>query len=246
MPAPRSLFVIPAAAVAIASLAPDACRLPASVIAYASMQDRAPTGSPAASRSAPVDLAGQLAAGALKSIARVAKPLPEPKGAVTIGEGEGPAVAWIDGLDMADGTIELELRGRDVLQRSFLGVAFNRVDDKTYEAIYLRPFNFRSTDPVRKQHAIQYVAMPEHDWPVLRKTYPEEFENPVPASAEPTGWVPLRVVIDANEVRAYVAGEQSPTLAVRRLRKAGSGKVGLWTGNGSDGAYVNLRVTPAR
>gem|GEM_PF-6071604 len=29
-----------------------------------------------------------------------------------------------------------------------------------YEAVYFRPFNFRSSDPVRKGHAVQYVANP--------------------------------------------------------------------------------------
>jgi len=40
------------------------------------------------------------------------------------------------------GTIEVDLKGKNVRQRSFLGVAFNVAGEKTFEAVYFRPFNF--------------------------------------------------------------------------------------------------------
>ncbi len=48
-------------------------------------------------------------------------------------------VVWIEGSDFAQGTIEVDVRGRDVPGRSFVGVAFHRQDDNTYDAVYLRP-----------------------------------------------------------------------------------------------------------
>jgi len=42
----------------------------------------------------------------------------------------------------------------------------------------MRAFNFRATDPERHQHAVQYIMLPDFDWPRLRKEFPEEFENP--------------------------------------------------------------------
>ena len=113
-------------------------------------------------------------------------------------------MVWITGSDFAAGTIEVSVRGRDVLQRSFLGVAFHGKDDNTYEAVYLRPFNFRATDPARHQHAVQYMAVPDYDWPRLRQEFPEEFENPVDASVSPTDWVPLRVVVKGKTIQIFV------------------------------------------
>ena len=123
---------------------------------------------------------------------------------VHVTEKEGPGVVWITGSDFVDGTIEVNVRGRDVLQRSFLGVAFHGKDDNTYEAVYLRPFNFRATDPARHQHAVQYMASPDYDWPRLRQEFPEEFENPVDASVSPTDWVPLRVVVKGKTIQIFV------------------------------------------
>src|SRR5215210_4110670 len=141
-----------------------------------------------------INLVQQLAAGKLKPVNREVSPSSGDRLAVHVSEKEGPGLVWVQGSDFTEGTIELEVRGRDVLQRSFLGVAFHGKDDNTYESVYLRPFNFRADDPARHQHAVQYMASPDFDWPRLRKEFAEEFENPVDSSVGPTDWVPLRVV----------------------------------------------------
>jgi hypothetical protein len=87
------------------------------------------------------------------------------------------------------------------------------------------------------------MALPEYDWPVLREKFPEEFENPVDASVAPTGWVPLRVVVKGQRVQIYVGSAKSTALEVRKLGTSDRGMIGLWTGNNSDGDFVNLRVT---
>jgi hypothetical protein len=133
-----------------------------------------------------------------------------------------------------------------VLQRSFLGVAFHRRDDKTYDVVYLRPFNFRAEDPARHQHAVQYMAVPNHDWSLLRKEFPEEFENPVDPSVSPTDWVPLRIDVRDRTIRIFVGAVQSPTLEVHKLGLHDRDMVGLWTGGGSDGSYRNVRLTSGR
>jgi hypothetical protein len=202
----------------------------------------------ASARQAPlsIDLAERLAAGKLRTVNREATAAADRKGAVHLSEQQGNGVAWIEGSDFANGTIELEVRGRDVVGRSFLGVAFHRQDDKTYEAVYLRPFNFRAEDPARHQHAVQYIALPDYDWPRLRKEFPEEFENPVDASVAPTGWVALRIVVNDKTIQISVGAVSAPTLEVRKLGSRGAGEVGLWVGNGSDGDFANLRITPAK
>jgi hypothetical protein len=192
-----------------------------------------------------IDLAERLAAGKLKIVNRDVTKHPEKPDGIQVAERSENGLVWVEGTDFAEGTIELDIRGRDVLQRSFVGVAFHGKDD-TYEAVYLRPFNFRAEDPVRKQHAVQYIAIPDYDWPRLRKEFPEEFENPVDQSIVPTDWVPVRVVVKGQTIQIYVGPAKSPALEVRKLGKTDRGLVGLWTGNGSDGGFANLRITPTK
>ena len=190
-----------------------------------------------------IDLAAQLAAGKLRAVNRAVTSLQERSDGVHVADKAGPGVIWIEGSDFAEGTIEVEVRGRDVLQQSFLGLAFHRRDDDTYDAVYLRPFNFRATDPDRHQHAVQYVAVPDFDWPRLRKEFPEEFENPVDQSIAPTGWVPLRVVVKGRTIQIYAGPVKAPTLEVRKLGPHDRGQIGLWVGNNSDGDFAALRIT---
>jgi hypothetical protein len=193
-----------------------------------------------------INLAEWLAGGRLRAVNRDVTPLEGDKRGIKVSEKAGPGVVWIEGSDFDQGTIEIDVRGRDVLQQSFLGIAFHGKDDKTYEAVYLRPFNFRAQDPDRHQHAVQYVSVPDYDWPRLRKEFPEEFENPVDASIAPTDWVPLRVVVKGNAVQVFVGKFGAPTLEVRKLGALDRGMIGMWVGNNSDGDFTNLRVTPMK
>ena len=192
-----------------------------------------------------IDLAERLAAVKLRAVNREVTTLQGTRG-IHLSERDGNGVVWLEGSDFARGTIELEVRGRDVFQQSFLGLAFHRRDDSTFEAVYLRPFNFRATDPVRHMHAVQYIAVPDYDWPRLRQDFPEEFENPVDPSVAPTAWVRLRVVVESRTIQIHVGEVKSPTLEVRKLGAHDRGMIGLWTGNGSDGDFANLRITPKR
>lgn len=193
-----------------------------------------------------IDLQARLKAGTLRTFNRTVTPLADRPGAVLVDEREGPGVVWLTGTDFGTGTIDVDVRGRDVPQRSFVGLAFHGRDDTTYEAVYLRPFNFRNAEVARRQNAVQYMAAPDHDWPRLRKEFPGEFENPVDASIEPTDWVRLRIVVEPRMVRIYVGAPADPALEVRRLGTQDRGMIGLWTGNFSDGAFANLRITPAK
>lgn len=193
-----------------------------------------------------IDLAERLAGGTLRTVNREVTKLQGSRDGVHVAEKTGPGVVWIEGSDFAEGTIEVDVRGRDVFQQSFVGIAFHRKDDNTYVSVYLRPFNFRADDPVRRQHAVQYMASPDYDWPRLRKEFPEEFENPVDPSVVPTDWVPLRVVVKGRTIQVYVGLVKSPTLEVRKLGQHDRGMIGLWTGNNSDGDFANLRITPMK
>jgi hypothetical protein len=190
-----------------------------------------------------IDLSERLTAGKVRIVNREAKPLQERNG-IHVAAKPGNGVVWIEGSDFKSGTIQVDLRGRDVLGQSFVGLAFHRKDDATYEAVYLRPFNFRAEDPVRRQHAVQYISVPDYDWPRLRKEFPEEFENPVDQSIVPTDWVRLRLVVDSGKVQIYVGDVKTPALEVRKLGSLDGGMIGLWTGNNSEGDFANLVITP--
>ncbi|HTS30100.1 MAG TPA: hypothetical protein VMH81_29715 [Bryobacteraceae bacterium] len=190
-----------------------------------------------------VDLPKWLAAGKLRAVNREITKVPDTPDGVHMSERQDPGVVWLTGVDFGEGEIRVEVRGRDRFQQSFLGIAFHGKDDQTYEAVYLRPFNFRAQDPVRHRHALQYMAVPEFDWPRLREQFPDEFERPVSPSLEPTGWVTLRVAVQERNVQVYVGPDQMPVLTARKLGNLNRGMVGLWTGNGSDGDFANLRIT---
>ena len=192
-----------------------------------------------------IDLAQQLAAGKLRAVNREVSKLGERNG-IHMNAREGDGVTWVEGTSFSAGTLEVDIRGKDVQGMSFVGVAFHRQDDKNYEVVYLRPFNFRAQDPVRRDHAVQYMVSPEWEWPRLRKEFPEEFENPVDPSLVPTDWVRLRVVVDGERIRIYAGPVSTPTLEVRKLGKLDGGMVGLWTGNNSEGDFANLTITPAK
>jgi hypothetical protein len=165
---------------------------------------------------------------------------------VRLSAASGNAVAWVEGTGFQSGTIEVDVRGREYMRQNFVGVAFHRKDDNTYEAVYLRPFNFRASDPARRQHAVQYIALPKFDYDRLRSDFPEEFENPVDASIEPTDWVKLRVIVEGGKVQIYVGTVPQVTLEVRKLGQLYGGQVGLWVGNDSGGDFANLVITPTK
>jgi hypothetical protein len=193
-----------------------------------------------------IDLAERLAAGKLRVFNREATKAPDRPDGIRVSEKPGNGIVWVDGTDFGEGTIEVDIRGRDVMQQSFVGIAFHGKNDDTYEVVYLRPFNFRSEDPLRKQHAVQYAAPPDYDWPRLRKEFPEEFENPVDQSIVPTDWVPVRVVVKGSAIQIYVGPGKAPALEARKLGQLNRGMIGFWAGNNSDGAFSNLRITPMK
>ena len=79
---------------------------------------------------------------------------------VQFDEAAGQGLAWLEGVEFINGVIEFDVKGKDELQKSFVGVAFRVVDATTHDAVYFRPFNFKSGDPVRRAHAVQYVSHP--------------------------------------------------------------------------------------
>jgi hypothetical protein len=141
---------------------------------------------------------------------------------------------------MADGHIDLDIKGKDVAGQSFVGMAFHGAGDEDYEAVYFRPFNFRS--PERKDHAVQYISKPEYDWSTLRKNFPGKYENPLEPAPDPNDWFHVRIEIEFPMVRVYVNNSAQPALEVEQISTRKDGKLGLWV-DSDDGWFRNVVVS---
>ncbi|MBN1938147.1 MAG: ankyrin repeat domain-containing protein, partial [Candidatus Aminicenantes bacterium] len=160
-------------------------------------------------------------------------------------ERAGDGQVWLDGVSFAAGTIEFDVRGKDVFQRSFVGAAFHGTDDRTFEAVYFRPFNFKADDPARKNHSVQYVSNPDYTWQRLRAEKPGQYENPVSPVPDPNGWFHVRIIVAPPTVSVFVDGAAAPCLTVDALGESLGGKVGLMVGNGSGGDFTGFKLTPS-
>ena len=163
---------------------------------------------------------------------------------VRLNEQPGEGVAYLKGIEFSNGTIEFDVRGKDVQGQSFVGVAFHGLDSTTYDAIYLRPFNFRTEDPARHSHAVQYVSQPAYPWQRLRTERPGVFEQPVSPAPDPNAWFHVRVVVASPKVSVFVGDAKQPSLVVTQLSDRTTGLVGLWVGNGSGGDFADLKIIP--
>jgi len=166
-------------------------------------------------------------------------------GVVFLNAADDYGLAWITGVEFSQGTIELEIKGTNHPGQSFVGIAFHGQDNKMFDAVYLRPFNFQAAQAEHRSHSIQYISLPGHDWSDLRKNHPGEYESALNPAPMPESWVKLRLVVEGKRVSAFVNGAAKPSLTVELLKERHEGKVGLWVGNGSDGWFRNLTITPA-
>ncbi len=161
-----------------------------------------------------------------------------------LSEQPGDGVAYLEGVEFTSGTIEFDVRGKDVPQQSFVGIAFHGVDGSTFDAIYFRPFNFRSADPARRARAVQYISRPTYDWQKLRAEHPGVYEQAVNPVPDPNAWFHARVVVAGAKVSVFVGDATEPSFVVIPLSQRTKGLVGLWVGNNSGGDFANLRIRP--
>ena len=158
----------------------------------------------------------------------------------------GQSYAILKGSRFHNGTIEVELAGKPAANagpsaRGFIGIAF-RLRGNAYETIYLRPTNGRADDQVRRNHSVQYAALPDFNFDRLRKESPEKYESYV--DLQPGVWTKYRIVIDGTKAQLFVHGAQQPSLIVNDLKLGDSeGAVALWVDPGTEGYFTNLKVT---
>jgi hypothetical protein len=167
----------------------------------------------------------------------------KPKGGDIPGA-SNPGFALVEGVEFTEGTLEIDLKGLGKEERVFLGLAFNVVDGKTFEAVYFRPFNFMKDDEYRMR-AVQYVSWPDNIWEKLRKEKPGMFESAVKPVPDPSKWFHARIEVAKQKVKVWVDDAKEPCLVVDRLTSREKGKVGLWV-DSREGTFSNLKILPTK
>lgn len=154
----------------------------------------------------------------------------------------GDGLLWLKDLEFENGKIELDIKGKDVPGKSFVGLAFHGLNDSTYDAVYFRAFNFKNPD--RNGHSVQYISHPKYTWNKLRKEFPEEYENSINPIPEPNEWFNVTIIIKDSIVEVYVNNSENNSLRIKQLSLQKSGWIGFWVGNNSEGFFRNLKIIP--
>jgi hypothetical protein len=161
--------------------------------------------------------------------------------AIMITKTDADEIIWLDNFSFTNGTIEFDAKGKSgPPQSSFVGIAFRVVDQNIYDAIYFRPFNFRSPNPVNKAHAVQYTSHPDWTWKRLRDEHTGEYEKGIDPAPNGDEWFHAKIVVQKPEIKVYVNGASDPSLVVIELSDRKDGSVGLWC-NGF-GIIANLKI----
>lgn len=162
------------------------------------------------------------------------------KSYIHLNEKPDAGIAWLEGVHFTNGTIELDIKGKDFMQKSFVGIAFYGSNDSTYDAVYFRPFNFKSPEEERRNHSVQYISLPKYDWPKLRAEFPDKYEQPLHPAPEPEKWIHCKLVLKDQDISVFVNNNTEPSLTVKRLSDPKGNKVGFWVGNESEGGFAKF------
>lgn len=162
---------------------------------------------------------------------------------IRLSKAYGEGVAWLKNVEFSTGTLEFDVRGEDIEQHSFVGIAFHGVNDSTFDAIYLRPFQFNETNETLRSHGIQYISLPEFTWRQLRGKFPDVYEHAVDPAPDPNSWVRVRIEIKDTTITTYINNTVQPTLTVHKLTNVKTGKIGFYVADTSGGDFANLVIT---
>jgi len=162
---------------------------------------------------------------------------------IRLSKDPGEGIAWFKGIEFSNGILEFDVRGENIEQHSFVGIAFHGKDDSTFDAIYLRPFQFKAKTEILRNRAIQYISLPEFTWQVLREKAPGKYENSIDPAPDPNSWVKVRIVIMDTLVSVYINGIRLPSLVVQKLTHTTGGLIGFYVADTSGGDFANLTVT---
>jgi hypothetical protein len=150
------------------------------------------------------------------------------------------AMLWLEKANFKNGTIELDIKGKDVDGESFVGVAFHARDNETYDAIYFRPFAFDM--PEKKDHSVQYISLPGFDWDILREKHMGKYERSIIPEVNGNDWFHVKIVVLHPSVKVFVNGSRQPTMEIEQLNNGKYHGLALWM-DSQDGQFKNVTVT---
>jgi hypothetical protein len=162
---------------------------------------------------------------------------------IRLSKAYGEGIAWVKGIDFSNGILEFDVRGENVKQHSFVGIAFHGRNDSTYDAVYLRPFQFKEHDAVLKNRMIQYIALPQFTWRKLREQFPTKYEHSIEPAPDPDSWVRIRMVIKGSTVSTYINDSREPSLVIEKVSDSANGMIGFYVADTSGGDFANLTIT---
>jgi hypothetical protein len=150
------------------------------------------------------------------------------------------ALLWLNSRDFKNGIVELDIKGKDLIGESFVGIAFHGADNMHYDAVYFRPFHFKN--PEKKDRSLQYVDIPDNDWFVLREKHPGKYERSVNPVPDPNDWFHVKIIVESSGITIFVNHSETPSLVADKLNKRTRGKIGLWI-DGQEGWFKNMILT---
>lgn len=190
-----------------------------------------------------LDLADLYKKGKLTIVNRELKVVSENgKNFIQLSENKEEGLIWLPIKDFNNGKITIRMRGKDIFQRSFIGITFHGLNDSTFDAVYCRPFNFFAKDSVRKIHAIQYVSQSKFTWKRLREERNGLFEKEIINPPNPNDWFTMTIVIDTKSVKAFINQDSKPSLMIEKLTERSNGKLGIFMGDGSGGDFEQITI----
>lgn len=151
-------------------------------------------------------------------------------------------IIWLKTVNFKQGSIDIDLRGKNVFLQSFLGIAFHGIDTNTCDILYFRPFNFLNEDTLRRKWSVAYMSIPDNNWSKLRKEHPLIYENAVTPVPQPDEWFHATIVISDKQLSVYVNHSDKPSLEVTLLNERRSGLFGLYS-DGLTNDFANLTIT---
>ncbi len=138
-------------------------------------------------------------------------------------------ILWLKGVNFKDGTVDIDLRGKNVFLQSFMGIAFHAKDTTAYDVVYFCPFRFHDTSDVTRKYSVKYMSLPDHSYTKLRKDHPGMYENEVNSAPKADDWFHATIVVKDGWVAVYVNHAATPSLKVKQLDTLTEGKIGLWS-----------------
>jgi len=153
-------------------------------------------------------------------------------------------ILWLKGIDFKEGTIDVDLRGRNVFLQSFMGIAFHAKDTSAYDVVYFCPFRFHDTSDVTRKYSVKYMSIPDYDYARLRKLHPGVYENEVNPVPKADDWFHATIVVRGGWISVYVNHAATPSLKVKQLDTLPDGKIGLWSyASTLSSDFANLSIT---